>query len=39
MIMSILLDRSALEDSLEIYFIFFRVVLHFLCILEVYMNF
>jgi hypothetical protein len=39
MIRSILLDRYALEDSLEIYFMFFWVVLYFLCIFEVYMKF
>jgi hypothetical protein len=34
MIRSILLDRYALEDSLEIYFIFFRVACYFLRIFE-----
>jgi hypothetical protein len=33
------LDISALEDSLEIYFIFFRVLLIFLWISEFYLNF
>jgi hypothetical protein len=39
MIRSISLYRSALKDSIEICFIFFWVVLYFLCIFEVYMNF
>jgi hypothetical protein len=39
MIRSILLDRYALKDSLEIYSIFFQSLLYFLHILEVYMNF
>jgi hypothetical protein len=39
MIRQILLDRYALEDSLETYIIFFQALLYFLHNLEVYMNF
>jgi hypothetical protein len=38
-IWSRLLPRYTLKDSIEIYFIFFWVFLHFLLILEFYMNF
>jgi hypothetical protein len=33
------LDRSPLEDSIEVYFVFFGVVFHFLGILEYYNSF
>jgi hypothetical protein len=36
MIFSRLLPRSSLYDSIEIYFIFFLALFHFLCILEGY---
>jgi hypothetical protein len=38
-IRSSLLDRSALEDSLSVYFIFVGALLYFLRIFEVYMIF
>jgi hypothetical protein len=39
MVKSSSLDRSTLEDFIEIYFIFFRVLFHLLGIFEVYLIF
>jgi hypothetical protein len=38
-IWSSLMARSTYKDSIEIYFVFFLALFHFICILEVYMNF